>query len=312
MTQKGGAGMNRIYNALQRHKGIAIALIVLGVAAVLLANRAISSDSSEVVTLEPTPTPYPEQTWQINQSLTIGDFTVNFVQAKDTANGLRLSRTYETNIPETDYLPIGSYAIRYPNGSIALADDGLLPGAENDLDVSLGSFLVPDYGLTGSVDIPLASLSESGGVSPEPELSIGEKIYRITHVSFAGDQIAISVQPISESAKRSLLGVAADAPVDATLTDDAGKSYGFLFGSMNFEHFDQAVDTQELAFYGIERESLSSATKLTLTVRGGGEIVGPFVFDNIALVSEDAPPPADELPIDEPDPGDGTPVNVSN
>jgi len=288
-------------------------LTAVSVAALFIISRLILTDPAGLSATEPTPTPYPEQTWEINQSLTIGDFTVNFIQAKDTAYGLRLSRSYETNIPETDYLPIGSYAIRYPNGSIALADEGLLPGSENDIDVSLGSFLVPDYGLTGSVDIPLASLSANGGVSPEPELSIGDKVYRVTGVSFTGDQITISVRPISESAKRSLLGVAADAPVDATLTDDAGNSYGFLFGSMNFEHFDQAVDMQELAFYGIEREGLSSTTTLTLTIRGGGNIVGPFVFGNIALVSEDIPP-VTPVPPGGVGPGDPipTPPNVNN
>jgi len=298
---------------IQQRKGKIILLIVIGIAAAFVIYRLMPPSPTEVSTLQSTPTPYPEQTWEMNESLTIGDFTVDLLEIKDTADGLRVSRSHQTNVSELDYLPIGSPEIQYADGSIEDAHGGRLPGLGEDMNLSLGAFIVADTSLSGSVDIPLASLSENGTLSPQPELLIGDRSYAVTELAFMDERLRITLQPRNETAERSILGTAAGAPAEAILTDETGKVYRDHFAGMSFDAFNHTLDRQEFVFDGVQRERLSSTTTLTLTIRGGGNIVGPFVFGNIALVSEDIPP-VTPVPPGGVGPGDPipTPPNANN
>ena len=305
--------MNRVYDALKHNTGKIIFFVAIGVAATFAISRLLSPSPSEVSALQATPTPYPEQSWQINQSLTIGDFTMELIAVTDTADGLRVSQSYRTSVSELNYLPIYESQIRYSDGSISDAHGARLPSPGEDVNMSLGAFIVADTSLTGSVEIPLASVSEDGTLSPQPELSIGNRKYAIISLVLQQEQLNITVQPRNEAAERSTLGVAADAPVEAILTDDTGNSYTNLWGSMEFEPFSQTLVSQEIVFDGGQEGRLSSVTKFTLTIRGGGNIVGPFVFENVGLVSEDIPP-VTPVPPGGVGPGDPvpTPPNVNN
>lgn len=70
----------------------------------------------------------------------------------------------------------------------------------------------------------------------------------------------------------------------STLTDNLGESYSFngsgtgtVEGASGIE-----INSQQFNFLG---DLDPAATSLTLTIEGGGgEVVGPFVFDGIELV----------------------------
>ena len=246
--------------------------------------------------IAPTPTPYPERTLPINLTQTIGGFTVELTAIKDTADGIEIKKSYQTNIPLENYLSVGSPEIRYSNGVTESEFDAYLPAPGEEVDISLGSFIVADTGLSGVVDIPLSSRAENGDLSPQPELLVGSKRYAITSLLSAETQTTISVKPLNQAAQYGIVGVGANAPVDAILSDGAGKSYNFFFGSMEFHPFNQALEKQTLVFAGIDLANLPSSEVLTLTIRGAGNVVGPFVFENVHVVSETAPVETPQVP----------------
>ena len=274
--------------------------------------RILGTASQGAVALAPTPTPYPERTLPINLTQTIGGFTVELTAIEDTADGIEIKQSYQTNIPLKSYLPVGSPEIRYSNGATESEFDASLPAPGEDVDMSLGSFIVADTSLTGSVDIPLSSRSESGDLSPQPELLVGNKRYAITSLLSAETQTTISVKPLNQTAQYGIVGVGANAPVDAILSDSAGKSYHFFFGSMEFHPFNQALEMQTLVFAGIDLANLPSSEVLTLTIRGGGNIVGPFVFENAQVVSETAPAETPQVPGGPGGEATTTPVSVND
>ena len=305
-----------MYSIIQRNKSNLLALIALGVVAALVLDCTLPSpDSSDVVTPELIATPYPGQIWQINESLTIGDFTVELLEIKNTTDGLKISHSHQTSLSKRDYVQISTSEIRYADGSVSRAHRARLPGVGEDIDVSLGVFILADAESSGSVDIPLASVSESGEISPHLDLWVGDRRYAITELTFLeDDSVKIIVRPINPAAEFSTLLIPAPlVPGRATLTDDAGNTYRFLAGGGTSLPFRQTLDSQEIVFDRIPREHLPSITNLTMTVRGVANIVGPFVFENVGLVSEDIPP-VTPVPPGGVGPGDPipTPPNANN
>lgn len=99
----------------------------------------------------------------------------------DTADGLKVEYSYESDLSQLDYLPNDDVAIRYPDGSIHDTYMARLPEEGEDIDVSLGGFLVFDAVLdSGSVDMPMASVSDDGALNPQPELLVGDRRYGVT------------------------------------------------------------------------------------------------------------------------------------
>ena len=303
--------MRKVFQSSNKGK-MALLIGACAVAAFVLF-RILGTASQGAVALAPTATPYPERTLPINLTQTIGGFTVELTAIEDTADGIEVKQSYQTDIPLKSYLPVGSPEIRYSNGATESEFDASLPAPGEDVDISLGSFIVADTSLTGVVDIPLSSRSESGDLSPQPELLVGNKRYAITSLLSAETQTTISVKPLNQTAQYGIVGVGANAPVDAILSDSAGKSYHFFFGSMEFDPFNQALEMQTLVFAGIDLANLPSSEVLTLTIRGGGNIVGPFIFENVQVVSETAPAETPQVPGG---PGVGeattTPVSVND
>ena len=306
--------MYKIYRFMRSNPGKAFIVATLGIIAIAAIVLLRSPGSSSVTALQSTPTPYPEQTWQIDRSLTIGDFTVHLHRITDTADGLRVDESYQTSVSELNYLPIGSTDIQYADGSVAEARGAQLPMPGEQVNMSLGAFLVVDNTLSGSVKIPMASVSEDGTLSPEPQLMVKDRQYAITKFVLQQGQLDVVARPINDAAKRSTLGVAAAEPVETLLTDDLGRTFTSFSGSMAFDPFTQELTEQIFQFDQMQRDHLSSATMFTLTIRSGGEIVGPFVFGSVGLVSEDITPSGTPESPGDVSPGDPipTPPNVND
>lgn len=74
------------------------------------------------------------------------------------------------------------------------------------------------------------------------------------------------------------------------MTDDFGTILAWRGGSYSFDRFEQTVDFQTFDFFEVSSEYLETVTKFTLTVGVGGNVVGPFVFEDVRLAPEDAMP----------------------
>lgn len=221
---------------------------------------------------------------------------------KDTADGIEVKQSYQTNIPVKNYLQVGSPEIRYSNGATESEFDASLPAPGEEVDISLGSFIVADASLTAAVDIPLSSVSESGGLSPQPELLVGSKRYAITSLRFEtfpgheGMRVIIDTKPLNRAAEYGMLGIVASSSTHATLTDGDGSVYDVFAMRTKFAPFDQTLKEQSLIFDVTERKCFSSGDILTLNIRGTGNIVGPFVFENVQVVPESAPAETPQVP----------------
>lgn len=301
------------------NKGKIVLLISVCAVAAFILFRILGTASQGAVALAPTPTPYPERTLPINLTQTIGGFTVELTAIEDTADGIEIKQSYQTNISEKNYLQIGSPEIRYSNGVTESEFDAYLPAPGEEVDISLGSFIVADTSLTGAVDIPLSSRAENGDLSPQPELLVGSKRYAVTSLGFEtiqgfeGMRVIVDTKPLNRAAEYGMLGIVAFSSAHATLTDGDGGVYDVLFGRTKFAPFNQALTGQSLMFESAERKRFSSGDILTLNIRGAGNIVGPFVFENVHVVSETAPVETPQVPGG---PGAGeattTPVSVND
>ena len=305
---------------------------VLSVAATLLVWSYV------VIAQESPPEPYPERTLVLGQTKTIGDFTVELIEARDTEEGLKIVHTYRTDLPEITYLPVGSPKIQFADGSISRAGpsgrvnettdidtferepSSRIPGADDNVDLGLGSFIVAKPDITSTVNIPLGTEyadivsggSESNQLSLEIDFSVAEAQFRVTTLTSHDFGLNLLITPVNESAKKIILGTGTGAPADVTLTDDKNSVFSYQGGAISWEDIpsSQLAQWQSFDFAGVP---VGSATSMTLNIRGGGEVIGPFVFDNIALVSEDIPP-VTPVPPGGVGPGDPipTPPNVND
>ncbi len=292
----------------------------------------------------PEPTLSPKTyTQQIDRTLIIGEVTVELEQTIHSSDTLELRYSYRsTQAGGMIHPTINGHSITRADGSVidfpsstSQTDDGgeiskfelstPIPGGRETLDVSLGSYITPASTDTiGTALIEFApnfgkaydtALNAPGAVKPiemplQAELLMGERQYRVTKMTIFPTSFQIEVVPVNEAGRKvELWGV--DPSAESTLTDNTGASYYLGGGSTTFDELSpRGHASQQFIFQGIVPSSVSS---LTLTVRGGGNIVGPFVFDNIALVSEDIPP-VTPVPPGGVGPGDPipTPPNVNN
>lgn len=132
----------------------------------------------------------------------------------DTADGLKVEYSYETDMSELDYLPNDNAAIRYPDGSIHAPYMARLPEEGEDIDVSLGGFLVFDAVLdSGSVDMPMASVSDDGTLNPQPELLVVDRRYGVAKLIYEDEYN----QKPSRGNTCTLKRIPVDAWLDGTL-----------------------------------------------------------------------------------------------
>ena len=182
---------------------------------------------------------------------------------EDTADGIEIKKSYQTNIPLENYLSVGSPEIRYSNGVTESEFDASIPAPGEAVDISLGSFIVADTGLTGSVDIPLSSRAENGDLSPQPELLVGSKRYAVTSLRFEtfpwfeGMRVIVDTKPLNRAAEYGMLGIVAFSSAHATLTDIDGSVYDVFAMSTEFAPFNQVVNGQSLTFESAERKRFS-------------------------------------------------------
>ena len=301
-----------MYSVFQRHRGKFLILSLLVMVAATLAYRAVST---EAVIKEAVVQENALSLQAIDQSLTIGEVTVTLEQIRHSPDTLGAKYSYHTSDPKLDIDPMingfnvtradGSvndfqYAVRTEDGSeiINFDIDSKIPGGGENVNVSLGSYITHSQDITGSVAISLGTEyatalskeNETNGPVRVPlnaELVTGNKRYRISEMLVFPQTFRLWVYPANEAARSTVWGVIAQKAT-ATLTDNTGASYEYLGGDASFDDLSpRGQEWQQFIFSG---RILPSVSSLTLTIRGGGEIVGPFVFDNIALVSEDIPP----------------------
>ena len=193
-----------------------------------------------------------------------------------------------------------------------------VPGSDDNVDLGLGSFIVAKPDITSTVNIPLgieyanivSGDSESNELSLQVDFSVGEAQFRITTLTLHTLGLSLLLVPLNESAKKIVLGTGTGVPAHAMLTDDRNSVFSYQGGAISWDDtpHSQLAQWQSFDFSGVP---VANATSMTLRISGGAKVVGPFVFDNIALVSEDITPGTPVAPGD-PDPGDGTPVNVND
>ena len=111
--------------------------------------------------------------------------------------------------------------------------------------------------------------------------------YREASKKEKGMGFDLIIVPTNGEAKNFALGSV--GPMEVTLTDNLGEPYSFNGSSTGTVEAASGieVDSQQFNFHG---ELAPAATSLKLTIEGGGgEVVGPFVFDGIELAPMDAP-----------------------
>ena len=320
--------------ALRALRGVPAALSLFVMALVLLV---ASACGQRFTPPEPTLSPMT-YTQQIDRTLTIGDVTVELEEIKRSPDTLAAKYSYQVSDPnlEVDQMINGFDLIR-ADGSIedlqraSRTDDGSeivnfdlstrIPELGENVGISLGSYIVAAPEISGSVMIPLSSEyatalskeSETNGPVRIPlraEMSIGDKRYNVAEMLVFPQKFRLWVYPSNEAARSTELGVIAPAAI-ATLTDNTGASYRYVGGDTAFDDLSpRGHKWRQFIFLG---RVLPSVASLTFNVKGGADIVGPFVFDNIALVSEDIPP-VTPVPPGGVGPGDPipTPPNVNN
>ncbi len=249
---------------------------------------------------QPTATPTREPGYStrqtFNRSLTIDNVTVVLDAVTHSASRISPKFSYSSTTPGVNPTQLlTGFSVTRADGTIIFpgAEGYLLnsriPGGEGELvDISLGSYLVP-ANVSGSVDIDLGTAykDRAGKFVPRPitapldtEFSIGDRKYRVAKVVVFPMDFRLWIEPVNESARRT------DLVGDATLVDNTGNPYKHIGGSTSFDNLSpKGHEWRQILFSGILPKS---TTSLTLDVQGGENIVGPFVFEDVRVVSDEA------------------------
>ena len=301
--------------------GIIVAVVGFAAAA-FYANRASAQE-------HPENGPFP----QTGRTKTIGDITVTLTEVtkEDQVVGVQYSyRVNEPDISEEEVLAFGAPKLMHPDGSVSRLQDNIrvnetteifkfdlqsnIPGAEDLIDVQVGWYVIPRHSISSTANIAIGSEYASAmqgeaafiEVDLSANMSAGDRTYQITKLFLdKGIGFGLIVVPTNDKAKKMALGSV--GPMEVSLTDNLGTVYSFVGSSSGTIETSAGIEVESQQFNFLS-EVNSAATSLTLTIQGGGgEVVGPFVFDNIALVSEDIPP-VTPVPPGGVGPGDPTPT----
>ena len=279
--------------------------LVLGLAvavAAMLLTACAAGERGE----QPTATPTREQGYSthqtFNRSLTIDNVTVVLDSITHSARDFSVTYSYSSNTP-------GVKPQQMINGkNLTRADDNMLfsdspivgeevfpldsriPGSEGELvDVSLGTYLIP-ANVSGNVTIDLGTAYKTATEDPtdgsitapiNAEFSIGDRKYRVAKILIFPTDFRLWIEPVNEPARRTAL-----VANEATLTDNTGNTYKHAGGDTAYDNLSpRGHKWHQFIFIGILPES---KTSLTLTIQGGENIVGPFVFEDVRVVSDEA------------------------
>ena len=286
--------------------------------------------SRETATEEPqaSPTPTPvTYAQQVNRTLTIDQVTVELHSANHSGSTLEVHHSYRTSHPSgnihstisgheitrADGRPIESHrgAKEPPDFGVALSYDIGTPLAEEGerLDISVGSYIIPAPEITATAVIKFdpdfgksydATLDLPGATKPlempiNTEFHVGDGRYLIEKITVYPIEFRMVVVPVNAAARK--IGLLA---VGVTMEDDTGGTYRLDGGRATFDDENPRGHVREqFHFSGIIPDSTKT---LTMTVRGGSEIVGPFVFEDVHVSYETIKPPPTATPAPTPTP----------
>ena len=175
-------------------------------------------------------------------------------------------------------------------------DGEVQDGAEN-MSISLGTYMIPLLNLSGSVKIELGNEYGSARMnripsthSPikvplEAEFIIGRGTYSITELTIFPQAFEIVIQPVNEDARRRPFGIMSPSKMP-TVTYEDGTSIKGSSGLIQYdEQNPRGFTFQRVVFHGSPPNI--DAHRMTLTVRGGVEIVGPFIFEDVPVIVDE-------------------------
>ena len=277
--------------------------LAIAVAAMLLMACAAGPPQGEQPQAKPTHEPGYSTRQTFNQSLTIDGVTVVMDSITHSANHFAVEYSYSSGAPGVDPTQmIKGISLTRADGNLYYSDSPIvgsevfplysrIPGGEGELvDISLGSYLVP-ANVSGSVTIDLGTAYKTAMDNPpndgptivplDTRFSIGERQYRVAKMIVFPTNFRLWVEPANDAAKRTdLIG-------KATLVDNTGNPYKYTGGETTFDNSSpRGHEWRQFIFTGIIPES---KTSLTLDIQGGENIVGPFVFEDVRVVSDEAP-----------------------
>ena len=276
---------------------LAIAVLALGT---LLLQGCAGGGTQAMAT--PTREPGYSTRQDFNQSLTIDGVTVVMDSITHSARDFSVAYSYSYIAPEIEPSQmINGISLTRADNTLALskfATDNTrvfplaskIPGGEGELvDVSLGTYIIP-ANVSGKVGIDLGTAYKDRGgkfirrpiTAPlDAEFSVGDRKYRVAKMIVFPTDFRIWIEPVNESARRTPL------TGEATLVDNTGNTYMHVGGSISFDNLSpRGHQWSQTLFSGILPKSTAS---LTLDIQGGETVVGPFVFEDVRVVSDDAP-----------------------
>ena len=298
----GGGGLNGRGGACDCRGGLLA--LALAAAAILLMGCVVGEQEEQ-------PTAEPDYSTQqtFNRSLTIDGITVVMGNITHSAQEFSVEYSYSSYTPEIEPRQmINGVSLTRANNALTLSNspkagterfplDSRIPGGEGELvDVSLGTYLIP-ANVSGNVTINLGTAYKTAlenqrdtpiTVPLNSEFSIGDRNYRVSQIRVFPRDFRVWVEPANQSARRTAL-----IAEDVTLTDNTGATYMHINYATEFDNLSpRGHDWHQFVFSGFLSKS---TTSLTLTFRGGMTVVGPFVFEDVRVVSDEAPagtPPA--------------------
>ena len=314
-----------VYNFVRRPSGglsaLAAALcLVLWSGVVISGVPATEPQTPLTPTLTPTGPPTHTLTpvtyaQQVNRTLTIGKVTVELHYANHSGSSLEVHHSYSTTHPSgfvdtalgrrwvtrADGSPIEfpREAREQPEVGVALLYDLGTPIAEEGerLDISVGSYIIrapeitttavikfdPDFGKSYDAALDLPGETKRLEMPINTEFHVGDSRYLIEKLYVFPTEFRMEVIPVNAAAKKISLLVSG-----VTMEDDTGGTYRLDGGVTGFDDENPKGHVREqFIFNGIIPDSTKT---LTLTVRGGDEIVGPFVFEDVYVSYETIKP----------------------
>ncbi len=255
---------------------------------------------------QPTATPARDPGYStrqdFNQSLTIDGVTVVMDSITHSARDFSVAYSYSYIAPEIEPSQmINGVSLTRADNILTLSNspkaglerfplESRIPGGEGELvDVSLGTYLIP-ANVSGSVTIDLGTAYKTAIEDPpdgpvivplDTRFSIGEREYRVAKMIVFPINFQLWIEPANEAARRT------DLMGKATLVDNTGNPYEYTGGETTFDDLSpRGHQWRQFTFIGIIPEY---KTSLTLDIQGGENIVGPFVFEDVRVVSDEAP-----------------------
>ena len=240
---------------------------------------------------------------------TIDDLTVSLRKATDNDSGIQLRYDYDHDDRDVIAYHIGVPVVKYADGSETEAVSGEIlsdgdtlinfkpgPGIatvdDETVVVDMGSWAIESSQLAGAATIPLGSnlgnaIPEKGKVSTlsiQSDLVSGSSTYRISELILDrqsySENFRLKIVPSNDDERETELASGNSATV--SLSDNNGNPYIWVSTRTSWNHVNgqKKVEWQQLIFDGLPK---SNASSLTLSVRGGNKVVGPFIFEDVRL-----------------------------